>query len=66
MMLSTEELSSADEVTDKLYRSKTKIRRMREMKKLGVGFAMVEKFLDNLNHQKKVVREQRAKSKEQR
>ena len=53
-----EELSLADDVTDKLYRCKTKIRRMREMQKLGVGFGMVEKFLENLSQQKKVEKAQ--------
>ena len=53
-----EELSLADDVTNRLYRCKTKIRRMREMQKLGVGFGMVEKFLENLSQQKKVEKAQ--------
>ena len=57
-MLDLEELGSIEDVTDKLFRCKTRIQKMQQMQKLGIGFGMVECFLRSVNQQKKVEREQ--------
>ena len=57
-MVAKGELCPVSEVADRLYRCKTKIKRMREMKRKGIGFQRVEKFLEDLNGQKKVCNRQ--------
>ena len=52
-MVVKEELRPLISVTDRLYRCKTRLKQMRRMRNQRVGFERIEKFLRDLNGQKK-------------
>ena len=56
-----EELSLMEDTARQLYRSKTRLKKMREMKRSGIGFGKMEDFLSELTkeifHQTGILRE---------